>query len=127
MAKPLKKDVVVERRIDGVAIASFRGEHDRYTRSAVKSLLRSLIEDHDLVVADFSEAKFVDSSVLHALLKTNKLARERGASFRLLLGTPAEVKHAFEVSGVLEEIAWSHSRDGALNKVTTGAGHGTRT
>ena len=101
MVKPLE-DVVVERRADGVAVVSFHGEHDSFTKSAVSSLLKSLVKENDLVIADLSEAQFVDSSLLHTLVKTNKLARARGTSFRLRLGTPTVVKRAFEVSGVLE-------------------------
>ena len=121
------RDVAVEQLGDGSAIVSFTGEHDLFTSPEVKALLHSLIENCDLVVADFSRAHFVDSSLLHTLLSTNELARERGTSFRLRLDTPAIVKRAFEISGVLEQISWAHSTDGSVNGSRPEVGDGTGT
>lgn len=102
-------DVVLDLPSEGVAVASFTGEHDLATSSDVYALLASLIREHELVVADFTQAQFVDSSLLQALLAANKLAREVGASFRLRISAQALVTRAIEMNGLLEAIPWASS------------------
>jgi anti-anti-sigma factor len=108
------EDVMVEFPQEGVAVASFAGEHDLTTRPSISELLEGLVDGNELVVADFSQAQFVDSSILHTLLLTDRFARERGKTFRLQLGTAAIVERALEVSGVLEQISCASSREAAL-------------
>src|SRR4029453_11885124 len=100
MTSPLQ-DASVEQPGDGAAVVVFSGEHDVATAEAVESMLDSLVEQNELVVADFSEAEFVDSSTLNALVRTARIAQERGARFRVQLGTAAIVERVFQVSGVL--------------------------
>lgn len=113
MIAPLH-DLTVEQPRDGAAVVVFSGEHDVATAEAVESMLESLVEDNQLVVADFSEAEFVDSATLHALVKTARSAQERGTRFRVQLGTAAIVDRAFEVSGVLEVLDCVPTREEAL-------------
>jgi anti-anti-sigma factor len=113
MTSPLQ-DVTVEQPRDGAAVVVFSGEHDVATAEAVAATLDSLVEQNQLVVADFSEAEFVDSATLHALVKTARSAHERGARFRVQLGTAAIVERAFQVSGVLEVLDCVPRREEAL-------------
>ena len=78
-------DVLVERPADGTAIAVFSGEHDLASAPEVTEILNSLLKQNDLVVADFSSAEFVDSSILKAVLDTHAQAKEMGKVFRLQL------------------------------------------
>lgn len=109
------QDVRVERPGAWVAVAVFSGEHDLGTRDGVRDLLASLVDVNEVVVADFSTAVFVDSALLHALLATHARAKARGSSFSLQLAEDAIVRRAFDVCGVLEEIAWAPTRELALN------------
>ena len=120
MSVPLQ-DVRVECPREGAAVVVFTGEHDLVTASKVQTLLVSLVAQNDLVVADFSEAEFVDSSVLNAVLRTNAAAQRSGSRFTLQLGTAPIVKRAFELSGILTHLNCTESRDEALN----GAGQQT--
>jgi anti-anti-sigma factor len=97
-------DVRVERPTADSAVVRFMGEHDLATRDEVKALLEQLVEENRLVVADFSEAKFVDSTTLHVLLEADMAARARGGRFRLQLGTAAIVRTAFELSGLTKRL-----------------------
>jgi anti-anti-sigma factor len=117
MVGPLE-DVQVESHEAGVAVVSFEGEHDLTASESVRELLESLVRGNELVVVDFSEARFVDSSVLHVLVVTDRLARERGASFRVQLDSEAVVRRTFEISNVLERISWASSRQEALDGST---------
>jgi anti-anti-sigma factor len=109
-------DVRVERPRAGAAVAVFTGEHDRTTSERVEALLDSLIDEHELVVADFSGAEFVDSSTLHTLAKSHTAAGERGSTFRLQLGTVPIVHTAFERSGMLELLDCAPTREQALRR-----------
>ena len=95
-------------------------QHDLSTSESVEALLGSLIEENELVVVDFSEAEFVDSSTLHALIKSHSAANQRGSTFRLQLGTAPIVHRAFELSGVLKLLGCSPTREEALRNGDAG-------
>lgn len=107
-------EVHVERPRARTAVAVFTGEHDLATVDEVRVLLHSLIEENDLVVVDFSESTFVDSSMMHTLLESDRAARARGRAFRLQLGTAPIVETAFKLSGVLMLLDWVPTREEAL-------------
>ena len=112
---PTLEDVQVERSADGTAVVVvFSGEHDLAARDAVKNLLDSVLSEADLLVADFSSATFVDSSMLNVLFTTNDQARQLGKTFRLQLGTAAIVRRAFEICGVFEAVEHVATREEAL-------------
>jgi anti-sigma B factor antagonist len=114
LAPTTLEDVRVERPADGTAVVVFSGEHDLLTKVEVRDLLDSLLWEGNLLVADFSSASFVDSSILGVLLDTNQHARELGKTFRLQLGTAAIVQRAFEICGVFEVIERVATREEAL-------------
>ena len=114
MAPTTLEDVQVERPADGTAVVVFSGEHDMATEHEIGQLLHSLVRWDKLVVADFSLASFVDSSMLGVLLDTNQQARELGKTFRLQLGTAAIVHRAFELCGVFAAIERVTTREEAL-------------
>ena len=111
----------VEQPAADVAVVEFTGEHDLAEAERIQALFESLVEQNALVVADFSEAEFVDSSVLRTLFRAHSVAADRGSSFRLQLGTAPVVERAFELSGILSHLTCCASRAEALN----GAGHGS--
>ena len=110
------EDVTLERPRAGAAVVTFSGEHDLSTAEAVEAMLGSLIEENDLVVVDFSEAQFVDSSTIHALVNTNRAANQRGSTFRLQLGTAPIVEKAFQLCGLLDYLDCFPTREEALRK-----------
>jgi anti-anti-sigma factor len=107
--------IVVASAGDGVVVVSFTDEHDLATSTRVGELLDGLVRKNDLVVADLSDALFVDSSTLRVLIRAHKLAVDRDSRFRLLLGDGCAVKRSFEISGILNEITWVSTREEALN------------
>ena len=111
---PTLEDVLVERPTSGTAVVVFSGEHDMATKGEVKDILDALLREDDLLVADFSSASFVDSSILSVLLDTNEQARELGKTFRLQLGTADIVRRAFEICGVFEAVERVATREEAL-------------
>jgi anti-anti-sigma regulatory factor len=65
-----------------------------------------------------SDADFVDSSVLHNLVRADRLARAGGSRFVLQMGTARIVRLAIETSGILDSLTWVGSREEALNGPT---------
>jgi anti-anti-sigma factor len=108
------QDVLVERPRAGAAVVVFSGEHDLSTSESVEALLGSLIEENELVVVDFSEAEFVDSTTIYTLVKSRRAADQRGSTLRLQLGTTPLVHKVFELSGMLELLDCAPTRDEAL-------------
>jgi anti-anti-sigma factor len=115
-------DVCVERPTIGTAVVTFTGEHDLAARDDLEYLLDSLVEENDLVVADFSEALFVDSTTMYVLVNADAAARARGRKLRLQLGTAAIVRTAFELSGLTKRLDCVHSREEALRGAPAPAG-----
>jgi anti-anti-sigma regulatory factor len=67
-----------------------------------------------VLVADFSSASFVDSSMLGVVIDTNEEARELGKTFRLQLGTADIVRRAFEICRVFAVVERVVTREAAL-------------
>jgi anti-anti-sigma factor len=111
---PTLGDVRVEQPAPGAAVAVFSGEHDIATKGQVHALLTSLVYDNKLVVADFSGAQFVDSSILGVLMVMRGEADERGHTFRLQLNTADIVRRAFEISGLMTMFEVASTREAAL-------------
>lgn len=107
-------DVVIERPADGTAVVVFSGEHDLASAPELRELFDSLLQQDDLVVADFSSAQFVDSSILGVVLETQARATELGKVFRLQLHTTDIVRRAFEILGVFNVVQHVGTRDEAL-------------
>jgi anti-anti-sigma factor len=107
--------VVVGPAGDAVVVVSFMDEHDLATSDGLSELLDGLVRSNDLVVADFSDTRFVDSSTLRVVVGAHKLAAERASTFRLLLGDGCAVKRTFEISGLLREISWASTREDAID------------
>jgi anti-anti-sigma factor len=95
-------DVVHEEH--GKVVARFIGEHDLTTRDATNGLLQQLVANNDHVTADLSDATFVDSSLLHALVSADRSARALGKRFRVQLSTTPGIEKILEVSGLIDSL-----------------------
>ena len=115
MAPPLD-DVRVEQPVSRTAVAVFSGEHDLGTKHEVHEFLRLLLDENERVVADFSGAQFVDSSILSVLMDVHQDALDRGRTFRLQLGTAAIVRRAFEICGLYDALDIASTREAALGE-----------
>ena len=108
--------VEIEQPQTGRAVVVFKGEHDLTKVDALRALLSELLDDNELVVADFSEAKFVDAAVIALLLDTRDRAETRRRRFRIQMGTECVVYRVFEVAGVLSLLDCAPSREQALGE-----------
>ena len=95
-------DVVREER--GRVVARFIGEHDLTTRDATNELLQQLVAESDHVTADLSDATFIDSSFLQALVMADGSAKARGTCFRVQLSTTPGIESVFKISGLIDSL-----------------------
>jgi anti-anti-sigma factor len=109
-------DIEVEHPAAGRAIVVFKGEYDLAQVGALGEQLSALVADNELVVADFSEAEFVDSAVIHLLVEMKRQAEARQRRFRIQIGTEDIVYRVFEIAGVLSVLECASSREEALGE-----------
>ena len=108
--------IEVEHPDVGHAVVVFKGEHDLTQVNALGKLLSALVAANELVVADFSEARFVDASLIYLLLQVRDSAEATDHRFRIQIGTECIVYRVFEVAGVLSLLDCAPSREEALGK-----------
>lgn len=97
------------------AVVVFKGEHDLAQVEALGDRLSALVAANELVVADFSDADFVDSSIINLLLETKREAEARQSRFRVQMGTECVVYRVFDIAGVLSVLECAPTREEALD------------
>ena len=107
-------DIEVEQPEAGRAVVVFKGEHDVAQVEALGERLSVLVAENELVVADFSEAEFVDSSIINLLVETKRSAEDSQRRFRIQMGTECVVHRVFQIAGVLSFLGCVSSREEAL-------------
>ena len=104
----------------GAAVLECRGELDINDAPVLDVELEVLADANELVVADLSEAEFIDSSIIQCLLRAHRRSLDRKTRFRLQISTAPIVEKALEVSGVLEILDVAKTRSEALAPGTEG-------
>jgi anti-anti-sigma factor len=107
-------DLSIERPAERTAVVVLQGDHDISHAKELDMLLASLVAENELVVVDVSEAEFIDSSVINALVRAKNAAAKGQRTFRVQLGTEAIVARALAVSGVLAFLECVSTREEAL-------------
>lgn len=97
-------DVDVIRVAPDVAVVALHGEHDAMGQEDLSVLLSDEVSGNGLVVVDVSNADFIDSSVLHNLVRADRLARDHGSRVVLQVGTARAVRSAMNVSGAFSSL-----------------------
>ena len=92
---------VEQRLIDDRVVVRIGGECDAATLGQLNERLEAAIDQrpHEVVV-DLAEATFVDSLTLGSLAAAAKRMRAIGGSIRVVRADAAEVRRAFEITGL---------------------------
>jgi anti-sigma B factor antagonist len=90
----------------GLKLLTVHGEHDLYTAPRLRQQLDALIDSHTNVVVDLTDATFVDSSILGALLNARQRAIEERCGFAVCLRSETEpsVRRIFEMTGLVSTL-----------------------
>jgi anti-anti-sigma factor len=107
-------EIQLEQPEAGRAVVIFKGDHDVAQVEALSERLSSLLDANELVVADFSEAQFVDSAIINLLVDVKREAEASERGFRIQMGTESVVYRVFDVAGVLSLLECTPSREEAL-------------
>lgn len=102
-------------------MVSLRGEHDLTTAPVLREKTESAIADGVGLVIDLSEAEFIDSSIIGAVLDARKRAGESGIGFAVALGDgEPPVRRVLEVTGLKQNLPVRESREEAVAQVQAG-------
>ena len=96
------------------SLEEYPGARQLSPSAAAHSLGRAGSEPYGRGYAVHSSSRAADLKGQSTAI-SDKSARLRGKDFRIQLGTAAVVERLFEISGVLEQITWTLSREEALN------------
>jgi anti-sigma B factor antagonist len=108
--------VVLDHIDPGVALLKLEGEHDLSTVEELQELLERVQENRAPVVIDVSEATFIDSSILAAMVAAHRRAQDERIGLTVCMGSRAEeggsgevVQRVLDITG-LEKHLQVHSR-----------------
>jgi anti-sigma B factor antagonist len=106
----------IDRSDPDVAIVALAGEHETFTAERLRDELAALVEERRAIVIDLSEATFLDSSVVGAILQARAAARDASLRFGVVMDdhTGPSVQRLFELTGLDTVLPIASSRDAAL-------------
>src|SRR4051794_4372738 len=105
--------VEIERLGGSLWVLQLAGEHDLSTAPTIEAAFERMAETGTTVVADFSQASFIDSTVIRTLLG----CVERGENLLLVVPNPGAVSRTLELTGVSKRIPVFETRAAALRAV----------
>jgi anti-anti-sigma factor len=114
LPSPRVNEIEISHAGSDVVIVRLYGDHDLGTRAALAELLEQLMHADKRVIVDLSEVGYVDSSMLHNLVHTDALARERGRRLTLQVGTAAIFAKVLEITGLRDHLLCADSRQEAI-------------
>jgi anti-sigma B factor antagonist len=99
-----------------VIVVAIEGEHDIYTAPALRERLDEALERKGGVVVDLTQATFVDSSVLGALLDARRRALEASQGFVVCVGETVEpgVRRILDITGLVPVLPVIEGREAAI-------------
>jgi len=92
-----------------VALVVLGGEHDLDSAPAVDRATGEALHKGSHLIVDLTAVKFVDSSIIHVLVRQSRELEATGRRFNLVLGDSPSIERTLEICGVLP----------ALNRVAT--------
>jgi anti-sigma B factor antagonist len=91
-----------------------QGEFDLANAPALEDQIdRALLAGHN-VILDLNEATFIDSSVIHVLVRASKASTGGEQAIVLQLGTAAIVEHVLELAAIEQLLPRARDRQEAL-------------
>jgi anti-sigma B factor antagonist len=116
----------IEIHSPATCIVTLRGEHDASTSEAVTMAL-TLARGYANVLVDLAGCRFVDSSLINALLLASKRAREHGGVVALVVPTGATaVRRIFEIANVQMVMPFHATRAEGIESIESFGGQRRR-
>ena len=102
---------------DGIVAVCLEGDFDLTNARALGDQIDIALESAQSVILDLSEATFIDSSVIHVLMKAAKAADGREQTVVLQLGTASLVERVLEIAGIERVLPHADDRQEAVRIV----------
>jgi anti-anti-sigma factor len=101
MAEDPRSFFAEQRSIDDRVVVRIGGECDAATFARLNETLEAAVnQEPQEIVVDLAEATFIDSMTLGSLTAAAKRVRAKGGSFRIIRAVAADVRRAFNVTGL---------------------------
>jgi anti-anti-sigma factor len=107
----------VTQETDAVVAISLEGEWDMANAALLSEQTERALADDNHLILDLSRATFIDSSTIHALIKSKDAASKRGQRLVLQLGTADNVERILEISGIDHLVPRASSRTEAIETI----------
>jgi anti-anti-sigma factor len=107
-------------RLDGVRIMALHGEHDLSNVASLRVELGAAIAASSAVVIDLTDAEFIDSTTLQALLRSHHDALERGLRFAAVVPAESFTRRLFDLVGLAAVVTTYATRAAAVAAVAPG-------
>ena len=112
-----RPQVLVESR-GAATVVALEGEHDVFTASEVRGRFTGVLDAGGPLVIDMTNASFVDSSILGAVIGALQRAREEDAAVAVVLPAEGSTTHRiFEITGLLPLVPQAGTVDQAIELV----------
>jgi anti-sigma B factor antagonist len=102
---------------DAIVAICMEGEIDLINAPELLQYAEQAIELHRHLVFDLSDATFLDSSAIHAMITARAHAENAGCITVLQMGTAATVERAIEITGVEQVMPRVTSRGEAIETI----------
>ena len=83
----------------GWLVVRVKGRADAETADQLEAALRSAVDQHSRIAADFAALDYISSAGLRAVLQAARAAQTRGSQFAVC-GLSAPVRKVFDMSGL---------------------------
>jgi anti-anti-sigma factor len=113
--------VSVEQVAD-VSVVCLHGEHDLSTAAAVGTELDRALARSGKVIVDFSQATFIDSSIVGVLYTASQAGEP--TAFAVVAPPGAPPRRLFDLLGMAETILTFDSREAAVRYTPSGSSEG---
>ena len=101
---PSGVDILVSRTQPWTVVVSLVGEHDLANAGSLERLALAQLDLCDRLVIDLSQAVFIDSSVINALVRVARQSRPRGVTFQLVAAPETHVHRVLDLMGLLDHL-----------------------
>ena len=106
---------------DEIVAICFEGEFDLANAPTLSDEIDRALESGNHLIFDLSEATFIDSSVIRALMRAVKAVSGRKQALVLQLGTAAIVERLLEIVKIEQVMPRAHDRQEAVQLIATRA------
>ena len=102
---------------DNIVVVCLEGDFDLTNARALDAEIELALDGGNDVILDFSDASFVDSSVIRVVMRAAKSAAMREQAVVVQVGTAAIVERVFDVVKIEHVLPRAHDRQGALRMI----------